>query len=213
VNGLCSVGERSGSRNWAEEVDEASAFSFLGQAVVYRDIPEELRRLIEPVVEDHGCELLDVENATAASRAGVLRITIDRKEGDGRVAVERCAEISREIGTQLDVYDAIRGPYQLEVSSPGLDRMLSREKDFAAARGQEVQLKTRRPVEGRRKFRGKLLDFRGGVAVLSVDGAEYEIPFEEIEKANRLYQFTRADFEAKRNAGREPSGESGERNR
>jgi hypothetical protein len=76
-----------------------------------------------------------------------------------------------------------------------------------------VQLKTRRPLEGRRKFRGKLLDFQGGVAVLSVDGAEYEIPFDEIDKANTLYQFTRADFEAKRNTGREPSGESGERNR
>jgi ribosome maturation factor RimP len=85
--------------------------------------------------------------------------------------------------------------------------MLSREKDFAAARGQEVQLKTRRPVDGRRKFKGRLLAFSEGIAVLSVDGAEFEIPFAEIEKANTLYQFTRADFEAQRDAGREPSGE------
>ena len=169
-------------------------FEASGDADVYRDIPEDLRRLIEPVVEDRGCELVDVETVTGSSRRGVLKITIDRKEGDGRVAVEQCAEISREIGTQLDVADAIPGSYSLEVSSPGLDRMLSREKDFAAACGQEVKLRTRRPVGGRRKFKGRLLDFSDGIAVLSVDGNHFQVPFAEIERANSMYQFTRADF-------------------
>jgi len=161
---------------------------------VYRDIPEDLRRLIEPVVEQHGCELVDVENASGGGRSGVLRITVDRKEGDGRVAVERCAEISREVGTVLDAHDAMPGSYNLQVSSPGLDRLLSREKDFAAACGQEVKLKTRRPVGGRRRFKGRLLGFDGGIAALLVDGQQFEVPFEEIEKANSLYQFSRADF-------------------
>ena len=120
---------------------------------MYRDIPEDLRRLIEPIVEDQDCELVDVETLGGA-RGNLLRVTIDRKEGDGRVAVERCASISREIGTQLDANDAMPGSYHLEVSSPGLDRVLSREKDFAAACGQEVKLKTRRPVGGRRRFKG-----------------------------------------------------------
>ena len=161
---------------------------------MYRDIPEDLRRLIEPVLEDFACELVDVESVTGSSRKGVLKITIDRKQGDGRIAVEQCAEISREIGTQLDVQDEITGSYSLEVSSPGLDRILSREKDFAAACGQEVKLKTRRPVGGRRKFKGRLLDFSDGIAVLSVEGDRIQVPIAEIERANSMYQFTRADF-------------------
>ncbi len=165
-----------------------------GDGGVYRDIPEDLRKLIEPIVADHDCELIDVETRAGSSRTGVLRITIDRKEGDGRVGVERCAEVSREIGTQLDIHGAIPGSYSLEVSSPGLDRMLSREKDFAAACGQEVKLRTRRPVGGRRKFKGRLLDFSDGIAVLSVDGDQFQVPFAEIERANSMYQFTRADF-------------------
>jgi ribosome maturation factor RimP len=165
-----------------------------GTSRVYLDIPENLRRLIEPVVEDHGCELVDVESNMGSTRSGLLRITIDRKESDGKVAVERCAEISREIGTQLDANDAIVGSYSLEVSSPGLDRLLSREKDFAAACGQEVKLKTRRPVGGRRRFKGRLLEFSEGVAVLFVDGERYEVPFADVEKANSMYQFSRADF-------------------
>ena len=166
-----------------------------GTRRVYRDIPEDLRRVIEPIVLDHGCELLDVEMLGGA-RGSVLRVTIDRKEGDGRVEVERCAVISREIGTQLDVTDAMPGKYNLEVSSPGLDRMLSREKDFAAARGQEVKLKTRRPVGGRRRFKGRLIDFEDRVVHLNVDGQAFAIPFDEVEKANSMYQFSRADFAA-----------------
>jgi ribosome maturation factor RimP len=166
----------------------------MGTRRVYRDIPEDLRKLIEPVVDDCGCELVDVESALGSSRSGVLRITIDRKEGDGRVGVERCAAISREIGTQLDANDAIPGSYSLEVSSPGLDRILAREKDFAAARGKDVKLKTRRPVGGRRRFKGRLIDFDEGIAVLMVDGEEFRVPFADVEKANSMYQFTRSDF-------------------
>jgi ribosome maturation factor RimP len=165
---------------------------------VYQDIPEDLRRLIEPVVADHGCELVDVESVTSSSRTGVLRITVDRTEGDGRVPVESCAGISREIGTQLDANDAIPGSYNLEVSSPGLDRRLAREKDFVAACGQQIKLKTRRPVGGRRKFKGRLIEFSDGIAVLSIDGGAdgeaLRIPFAEIEKANSMYEFTNADF-------------------
>jgi ribosome maturation factor RimP len=167
---------------------------------VYRDIPQDLRRLIEPVVEDSGCELVDVEMAVGAARSGSMRITIDRVEGDGRVPVELCAKISREIGTQLDANDVVSGSYNLEVSSPGLDRLLAREKDFAAARGKEVKLKTRRPVGGRRRFKGRLLDFSDGTVLLKVDGQDFEIPFVEIERANSMYQFSRADFSSEKSS-------------
>lgn len=160
---------------------------------MYRDIPEDLRRLVEPVVEDAGYELVDL-----VLRRGrppwSLRITVDTPEGDGRVPVDRCAEISREIETQLDATDAIPSSYRLEVSSPGLDRVLAREKDFAAARGSEVSLETRSPIRGRRRFRGTLLDFADDTARVQVDGSDYLIPFADVAKARVIYEFTAADF-------------------
>lgn len=164
-----------------------------GAGGVYRDIPEELRRLIEPVVEDSGFELVDVAIARGRPPWSV-RVTIDTRAGDGCVSVERCAAVSREIGTNLDAADAIPASYRLEVSSPGLDRVLAREKDFAAACGSEVKLETRRPLDGRRRFRGLLVSFAGGSLMVEVDGRGVEIPFAEVAKAHTVYQFTRADF-------------------
>ena len=123
---------------------------------IYQDIPESLRSLIEPVVDEHDCELVDVEVAQDRG-TGLLRITVDSREGDGRVSIDRCAGISREVETLLDGAEAMPGAYRLEVSSPGLDRVLGREKDFAAVIGKEVKLRTRRPIEGRKRFRGRLL--------------------------------------------------------
>ncbi|MCG8591517.1 MAG: ribosome maturation factor RimP [Proteobacteria bacterium] len=164
---------------------------------MYRDIPEKLRLLVEPIVEDHGFELVDVE-VPRGRGPGILRITIDTVDGDGRVPVELCAEVSREVATQLDVEDAISGAYRLEVSSPGLDRMLAREKDFAraAAECQEVKITTRHPVEGRRRFRGRLVGFEAEQASVEIDGVEVRIPFAEVAKANTVYRFSRADFDA-----------------
>lgn len=160
---------------------------------MYRDIPQDLLALIEPVVVDAGFELVDV----LVRRGGtpwLVRVTIDTPAGDGRVSIERCADVSREIETVLDAADAIAASYRLEVSSPGLDRVLAREKDFEAARGSRVQVETRRPLEGRRRFKGLLLGFDDRVARVDVDGAEYGIPFDEVAKAKVIYEFTRADF-------------------
>jgi len=160
---------------------------------MYRDIPHDLRALIEPVVGDHGFELVDAE-ITRGPGGPLVRIVIDTRAGDGRVPLERCAEVSREIGTHLDASAAVAAPYQLEVSSPGLDRRLAREKDFSAARGCEVRIETRRPLDGRRRFRGELVAFEGGLAHLRVDGRDVAIPFDEVARANQVYHFTPADF-------------------
>jgi ribosome maturation factor RimP len=160
---------------------------------VYRDIPEDLKALIEPVVEDAGLELVDIL-LSRGRQPWMLRITIDTRSGDGRVPVERCADVSREVETHLDATDAIAVPFRLEVSSPGLDRTLAREKDFAAACGSEVRIETRQPVDGRRRFRGRLVGFENGVAVVDVDGREVGIPFADVAKANTIYEFTRDDF-------------------
>ena len=160
---------------------------------MYRDIPPELRRLIEPIVEDNGLELVDV-TLRRGRAPWLLRIVIDTPAGDGRVSVDRCADVSREVATQLDAEDAIERGYQLEVTSPGLDRTLAREKDFSAACGYEVSLETRRPLDGRRRFRGRLERFESGVAQLKVDGVEVAIPFDEVARGHRIYVVTPADF-------------------
>jgi ribosome maturation factor RimP len=183
-----------------EKVGESSTFFFrrrgkgaLGRRSVYRDIPEEMRVMIEPIVDGHGLELVDVDLKRGRG-PWTLRVIVDTPEGDGRVSVEGCAEVSREIGIHLDAGDWIPARYTLEVSSPGLDRVLAREKDFAAARGREVRIETRAPRNGRRRFRGRLLGFEAEVARLLVDGEEVEIAFADVARANAVYEFTREDF-------------------
>lgn len=177
---------------------------------MYRDIPEELRVLIEPVVTDHGLELVDVELARGRAPWRVS-ITVDTPAGDGRVSVERCAAVSREVGTQLDAADAIPVPYRLQVSSPGLDRVLGREKDFEAARGCEVRLETREPVAGQRRFRGRLVAFDGASVRLRGEQGEWEIPFDRIVRARRVYEFTSDDFGRGGRRSRHSSGPGVER--
>jgi len=160
---------------------------------MYRDIPEDLRTLIEPVVSDSGFELVDVV-ITKGRPPWTVRITIDTPRADGRVPVDRCADVSRELEAQFDAGDVFPNAYRLEVSSPGLDRVLAREKDFTAACGSEVKIETYRPLDGRRRFRGRLIRFDAGLATVSVDSREFRIPFTEVAKANLLYEFSPADF-------------------
>lgn len=162
--------------------------------------------MIEPVVDENDCELVDVEIARNQGR-GLLRITVDSPSGDGRVPISTCVAISREVETLLDAEDSMPGAYQLEVSSPGLDRVLGREKDFVAAIDHEVKLRTRRPIEGRKRYRGRLVSFESGVLKMNVDGEEALIPFDEVEKANTIYEFTSADFAKK--SPRSGSSQSG----
>jgi ribosome maturation factor RimP len=166
---------------------------------VYRDIPEVMRNLIEPIVADHALELVDVETHQGRP-PWTLRVIVDTPEGDGRVPIEHCAEVSRESGARLDASEAIPVRYQLEVSSPGLDRVLAREKDFVAACGSELKLETRQPLAGRRRFRGRLLGFDAGVLRLAVDGTDVSIAFDDVARARTVYEFTRDDF-AQRNGG------------
>jgi ribosome maturation factor RimP len=166
---------------------------------VYRDIPEEMRALIEPIVDDHRLELVDVDLRRGRA-PWTLRVIVDTPAGDGRVPVEDCARVSREIGSHLDAADLIPSRYTLEVSSPGLDRVLAREKDFAAACGREVKIETRAPQAGRRRFRGSLISFDGDVARLLIDGDEVQIAFADVAKATTVYEFTREDFASR--AGR-----------
>ena len=166
---------------------------------MYDRIPEDLKSCIEPVVDEHGYELMNVESVKDRGST-VLRVTVDTVSGDGRVPVDAIASLSRELGTGLDAEDIVSGAYRLEVSSPGLDRMLARQKDFKAAVGSQVKLKTLRPLDGRRKFRGELVEFNEQEAVLTVDGERLTVPFVDIEKANSGYSFSSADFRGEEQA-------------
>jgi ribosome maturation factor RimP len=181
---------------------------------VYHDIPEDLKMLIEPIVDECDCELVDIVlNGSANNRSanksadqgtegggseGLVRIVIDHVNGDGRVPMGSIESVSREVDVQLDAADFMSGRYRLEVTSPGLDRILAREKDFIAATGSEVKLQTKRPIESRKRFKGTLKSFENGTALLEVDNAEVRIPFVEVEKANSIYQFSREDFAGER---------------
>ena len=121
---------------------------------MYHDIPEDLKMLIEPIVDECDCELVDVVLTGSANRSankgkegsgseGLVRIVIDHVNGDGRVPMGSIESVSREVDVQLDAADFMSGRYRLEVTSPGLDRILAREKDFIAATGSEVNFKPR----------------------------------------------------------------------
>ena len=108
---------------------------------MYKDISPEILAVIEPVAKAHGLEVVDASIKPGQGRAQV-RIFLDTPVGDGRVGVEDCAKVSREISHGLDALDAVPGASMIEDSSPGIDRVLGRAIDFERAIGQRVHERT-----------------------------------------------------------------------
>src|SRR6476660_3440629 len=126
---------------------------------------DKVRAIAERVAASSGLETVEVE-LRGGGKARMLRIVIDKPSG---VTHEDCANLSRELGTILDVEDAVPGgSYTLEVSSPGLDRKLLKAADYERFAGSRVKLMTRQPVNGNRHFEGKLESFRDGRLTLDV---------------------------------------------
>jgi ribosome maturation factor RimP len=115
-------------------------------------IDRRLASIVTPTIEGMGYELVRLR--LMGGKRHVLQIMADRP--DGGIEVEDCARISRAVGTVLDVEDPITSEYTLEVSSPGIDRPLTRLKDFERWNGYEAKLETSEPIDGRRRFRGTL---------------------------------------------------------
>ena len=144
-----------------------------------------LYELFEPVVESMGYELVGVEFSGGASH-GTLRVYIDREEG---VSIDDCASISHQISAILDVEEPIQQAYDLEVSSPGLDRPLFKVADFERFSGQQVKIKMSTGLDGRRNFKGVLqgvIDSR--LIEVEVDGEVFQLPLTDIGKANLIGQ-------------------------
>lgn len=148
-------------------------------------LTKKVANLVDPILGELGFELVDVEYLSKHGR-WVLRLFIDK---EGGVTIDDCALVSREIGDLIDIKDIIKHEYVLEVSSPGLNRPLKKEKDFVWAIGKKIKLKTVTPIKNRRNFTGYLSGFRGGILYLEMDGNVMELPLSEVGKANLVYEF------------------------
>jgi len=140
---------------------------------------EELIKLLEPVVEQLGFELADIE-VRLGGQDGLLRLYIDK---DGGIDVEDCQSVSRQVSAILDVEDPLPGNYTLEVSSPGLDRTLTKPAHFQRFMGEDIRVKLRFPLEGRRNFRGALKSANEENIEVEVDGESHSLSLATIESA------------------------------
>jgi ribosome maturation factor RimP len=144
----------------------------------------QLVELIEQAVVGLGYELVDFETSP---RARLLRVFADKPEGQGSFGIEDCTAISNHLSRLLTVenvdYD------RLEVSSPGLDRVLKKSGDWQRFVGHEVQFKLRLAVGNQRNFAGCIVGTRDGLVVVAIEGEEREFPFEGIEKARLVPRF------------------------
>ena len=140
---------------------------------------DELATLLEPTVVRLGYELTDLE-VRLSGKSGLLRIFIDRPEG---IALDDCEKVSLAVSALLDVEDPVPGHYDLEVSSPGLDRKLTKVAHFQRFTGETVKVSLRFPKDGRRRFRGKLESADDENIVVEVDGELHSLALSMIDSA------------------------------
>lgn len=140
---------------------------------------DELRKLLEPTIERQGYELADLE-ASFRGKGGVLRIFIDHPDG---ISLDDCEKTSRAVSALLDVEEPLPGQYNLEVSSPGLDRKLTKIEHFQRFTGETLKVALRFPLEGRKRFRGTLVSVDDKNIVVEVDGESHSLPMATIDTA------------------------------
>jgi ribosome maturation factor RimP len=172
--------------------------------IVKEEIVAKIAEIAERVADPEGIEIVDVQ-LLGAGRGRLLRIFIDRfagspRPGSGQVPLgvshADCEFISRQVGTILDIEDVIPGDsYTLEVSSPGLERKLSKAKDFERFVGQKAKVVLREPVENQRRWEGRLAGFSQGVVTLEIAAPEpaagrvIRFPLDQVQKANLKFDW------------------------
>ncbi len=145
------------------------------------DKTAEIARLVEPTLQAMGYELVRVQFGGTGGRP-TLQIMSERLDRQA-MAVEDCADISRALSALLDVEDPLEGSYLLEVSSPGIDRPLIRPADYERFAGFEARVEVAVPIEGRRRFRGRLGGYADGEVRIIEPTGEVRLPLERINKA------------------------------
>jgi ribosome maturation factor RimP len=144
---------------------------------------DQITALISPPLMDMGYELVRV--TLKGKDKKLLQIMAEKP--DGTMTIEGCTEVSRMVSALLDVEDPITGAYELEVSSPGIDRPLTRLKDFDRWAGFEAKVELDQAVDGQRRYRGKLLGLKDeNILVQSDDGTRVELPFSDLRKAKLI---------------------------
>jgi len=152
------------------------------------DAVEEIRQILDPILSSMGLDLWDLEFQKQGPK-WLLRVYIDREIGGG-VTLSDCEAVSRDLGAALDVEDIIEHAYTLEVSSPGLDRTLSKPEHFVRFEGSLVKIKTFAPVNGEKVFRGKLRGLVGTVVKVELESGELlNIPLSNITKTSLEVEF------------------------
>ena len=140
---------------------------------------QELEALLTPTVRGLGCEIWGIEYRPRGRGRTTLRLFIDSATG---VGIDDCERVSQQVGALLDVEDPIVDSYRLEVSSPGLDRVLFRREQYEASVGEQVQVRLAFPFEGRRHFEGRLAGVLGKDVLLRDDDIEYSLPLQQIQR-------------------------------
>ena len=142
-----------------------------------------VRALIAPSLADIGYEVVRV--MTIGAERVTLQIMAERLDED-KMTVEDCASISRTVSAIFDVEDPIIGAYTLEISSPGLDRPLVREKDFERYSGLEAKIELHQALNGQRRYSGMLAGYADGVVTIVTENGATNLPFEKIDKAKLI---------------------------
>lgn len=148
-------------------------------------LEQTLTDMLNAPVEALGFELLGVEFVRAGKHS-TLRVYIDHENG---VTVDHCADVSHQVSAVLDVEDPISTEYNLEVSSPGMDRPLFKETHYQACVGEVVQVRLRVPMDNRRNFKGPLKVCEGGNITIDIDGQDFVLAIANIEKGNLVPSF------------------------
>jgi ribosome maturation factor RimP len=143
-------------------------------------IEHEVLRLIAPALEAMGYDVVRVK--IVGKRRPTVQIMAERRDG-AAFTIDSCGEISRAVSALLDVEDPISGSYELEVSSPGIDRPLVRRADFERFAGHVAKIESRRAIDGRKRFRGRLLGVVGDDVHIAVNGDKARIPLEDVAGA------------------------------
>ena len=145
-----------------------------------------LADIVAPVIEGMGFELIRLR--LQGGRRATLQIMADRPAGDprGTIVVDDCGQISTAVSAVLDVEDPISDPYTLEVSSPGIDRPLTRLKDFDAWAGHDARVETAELIDGQRKFRGILAGTDGDEVLLEIDAGTIGLKFDWLSDAKLI---------------------------
>jgi ribosome maturation factor RimP len=175
----------------------------LSDLVAKTALDRRLAAIVAPTLEGLGYELVRLR--LMGGRKPTLQIMAERPEG--YIEVEDCAEISRQVSAILDVEDPIQGEYTLEVSSPGIDRPLTRLKDFERWEGYEAKLETDEPIDGRRRFKGTLAGVQDDEVLIEVEEGTVGLRFEWLSDAKLVLtdQLIAESLAARRDQGFDPS--------